>query len=173
MNVNKAGSGAVTQSKVTGAKTGQVAATTVSGGSAVAKGKPPSIAGRSGPNTRSSIGTSNKKASSRERSVEAISSEYNGAQRSGSNSRRVGASAASSHADKSNSMGPSHKNSLGSKFHSSQRPNQGNTFEFTDQLMEQLGTPEMLIKELKAAKLDIATLKNQLEVKEKSVANYR
>ncbi len=70
-------------------------------------------------------------------------------------------------------MGPSHKNSLGSKFHSSQRPNQGNTFEFTDQLMEQLGTPEMLIKELKAAKLDIATLKNQLEVKEKSVANYR
>jgi hypothetical protein len=31
----------------------------------------------------------------------------------------------------------------------------------------------MLIKELKAAKLDIATLKNQLEVKEKSVANYR
>jgi hypothetical protein len=41
MNVNKAGSGAVTQSKVTGAKTSQVAATTVSGGSGAAKGKPP------------------------------------------------------------------------------------------------------------------------------------
>lgn len=31
----------------------------------------------------------------------------------------------------------------------------------------------MLIKELKMAKRDIETLKNQLEVKEKSVANYR
>lgn len=39
--------------------------------------------------------------------------------------------------------------------------------------MEQLGTPEMLIQELKMAKRDIETLKKQLEVKEKSVANYR
>ena len=39
--------------------------------------------------------------------------------------------------------------------------------------MEQLGTPDMLLKELKMAKRDIETLKNQLEVKEKSVANYR
>ena len=34
------------------------------------------------------------------------------------------------------------------------------TFEYTDALMEQLGTPEMLIKELKMAKRDIETLKN-------------
>ena len=39
--------------------------------------------------------------------------------------------------------------------------------------MEQLGSPEMLMKELRMAKRDIETLKNQLEVKEKSVANYR
>ena len=39
--------------------------------------------------------------------------------------------------------------------------------------MEQLGTPEMLIQELKMAKRDIETLKKQLEVKEKSVTNYR
>ena len=39
--------------------------------------------------------------------------------------------------------------------------------------MEQLGTPEMLLKELKMAKRDIETLKNQLDVKDKSVANYR
>ena len=39
--------------------------------------------------------------------------------------------------------------------------------------MEQLGTPEMLIQELKAAKRDIETLRIQLQVKDKSVANYR
>ena len=39
--------------------------------------------------------------------------------------------------------------------------------------MEQLGTPEMLIQELKMAKRDIETLKNQMLVKEKSVANYK
>ena len=46
-------------------------------------------------------------------------------------------------------------------------------FEFTDKLMEKLGTPAMLLQELKMAKRDILTLKNQLEVKEKCVANYR
>ena len=50
---------------------------------------------------------------------------------------------------------------------------QRDTFEYTDQLMEQLGTPEMLIQELKAAKRDIETLRIQLQVKDKSVANYR
>jgi len=55
----------------------------------------------------------------------------------------------------------------------SQRPDKQSVFQFTDNLMEQLGTPEMLIKELKMAKRDIETLKNQLEVKDKSVANYR
>ena len=39
--------------------------------------------------------------------------------------------------------------------------------------MEKLGTPAMLLQELKMAKRDILTLKNQLEIKEKSVANYR
>lgn len=39
--------------------------------------------------------------------------------------------------------------------------------------MEQLGTPAMLIQEVKMAKRDIQTLKKQLEIKDKSVANYR
>jgi len=55
----------------------------------------------------------------------------------------------------------------------SSRPDGKDTFEYTDALMEQFGTPEILIKELKMAKRDMETLKNQLEVKEKSVANYR
>ena len=48
-----------------------------------------------------------------------------------------------------------------------------NPFEFPESLVEQFGTPEMLLKDLKMAKREIETLKNQLEVKEKSVANYR
>ena len=35
-----------------------------------------------------------------------------------------------------------------------------NPFDFTDQLVEQFGTPEMLLKELKMAKKDVETLKN-------------
>ena len=34
------------------------------------------------------------------------------------------------------------------------------TFEYTDALMQQFGTPEILQKELKMAKRDIETLKN-------------
>ena len=51
----------------------------VGGGAGGGKGKPPvTNAPRAGPNTRSSIGGSNQKAS-RERSVEAKPSDYNGA----------------------------------------------------------------------------------------------
>ena len=39
--------------------------------------------------------------------------------------------------------------------------------------MEYSGTPEMLIQELKKAKLEIETMKNQINMKEKSVANSR
>lgn len=35
-----------------------------------------------------------------------------------------------------------------------------NPFDFTDSLVEQFGTPEMLLKDLKMAKRDIETLKN-------------
>ena len=43
----------------------------------------------------------------------------------------------------------------------------------TENLMEYSGTPEMLIQELKKAKLEIETMKNQINMKEKSVANSR
>lgn len=65
-----------------------------------------------------------------------------------------------------NSMGPK------SKRQSSQR-GAGDKDSYANSLIEQLGSPEMLLKELKSVKRDNETLKNQLEVKEKSVANYR
>ena len=70
-----------------------------------------------------------------------------GSQRSGSASRRAGAAAIGHNRQAAAASG---------------NAKQKDTFEYTDQLMEQLGTPEMLIQELKAAKRDIETLKTQL-----------
>jgi len=40
------------------------------------------------------------------------------------------------------------------------RPATDSVFDFTENLMEQLGTPDMLLKELKMAKRELETLKN-------------
>lgn len=141
----------------------------------VNKNKPPQ---RGGPNTRSNLAN---RVASRGRGEGApaedevmagnnLFSENKGPVRSDSAKRRIGASAAAYHAMSvgldANAMVPNNKNGR----HASSRPgNDG----FPDSLIEQLGTPEMLLKELKMVKRDNETLKNQLEVKEKSVSNYR
>ena len=39
--------------------------------------------------------------------------------------------------------------------------------------MEKMGTPNMILEELKIAKQEIETLKSKIEAKEKSLVNYR
>lgn len=82
-----------------------------------------------------------------------------GPQRSGSAKRRAGVSAAAYHAESvglnGNSIGPK-----GSKNNAARSAAQQNIDDYQVSIMEQLGSPEMLMKELRMAKRDIETLKN-------------
>ena len=89
--------------------------------------KPPASTNRAGPNTRARA--TNQRLASREKADVAMSS----AHRSDSNKRRMGAAAAAYHA---NAAGFDSSSLTGSKPGDS------------DSLMQQLGSPEMLLKEL-------------------------
>lgn len=132
------------------------------------RSKPPATNGRLGPNTKPISHNANSKRSNSRGPVVAdgdddpiARGQYGplaGAnQRNNSaNKRRNNQAAAAYHASSdTNGINAAAMNNIGSK-----QPKKDNGFEFTDSLMEKLGTPDMLLKELKMAKRDIETLKN-------------
>ena len=189
-----AGGASTSYSKVPGSNTRQAASNIVNGtashsGRAAGNVKPPTMNGRGGPNVRAAnknVSNANSSVGRRPGSRDADSDERmaesrpqrNGipaAQRSGSAQRKAAAAAYNSSAGLgADAIGTRGKNGFANfKPQASGQGSKESVFEYTDSLMEQLGTPEMLVKDLKMAKRDIETLKNQLQVKEKSVAVYR
>jgi len=147
--------GAGTYSKVPGSNTRQAAnnivGSTPNNKPGTNNSKPPAIGARAGPNVRPRANGAMARGSSRggEDADQIMSNGGAKGQRSGSAARRAGASAAAYQAQ-SVGMGVDQirgggAHSKGARNSSNRAVQQDNVFEYTDSLMEQLGTPEMLI----------------------------